>query len=127
MTSQEPITLNNDQIEENVIKLIKHHEFKDIDQEQNLCDLLAELHNGYFPENSPTHKNLENRRKHLEESVMCLITSPSDQSRARENFEAIEDCFSDSEIESNDTCFYQGVAEGFRLCINILRPVLIIN
>jgi hypothetical protein len=67
----------------------------------------------YQPQEMQKYKDIEERRKHLEASIVCLIRNQSDKHSAEETFLDIEQCFFDREDQSNLYEFEKGVAEGF--------------
>jgi 6-pyruvoyl-tetrahydropterin synthase len=121
------MTLDNDQIKKIIQQLLGSLDFRLMDQQTDLDQYISERRGSYEPESTQNYQDIEDRRKHLEASVVCLIRNPADKCIAEKTFQDIEECFYNRENESNWYEFEKGIAEGFLLAFNLLAPKLIAN
>jgi hypothetical protein len=123
------MTLTTEEITKIVQHIVGNLDFKVYDQKSDDLEtdwdhFVSQRRYSYEPESTQKYQDIEERRQHLEASIVCLIRNPSDKQIAQKTFEDIEECFFNRENESNGYEFERGLMEGFILAFNLLAPRL---
>jgi hypothetical protein len=124
------MTLTTEQIINVIKQLTKDPDFLENEPISDIIEtdwdhFLSSRRSMYPPEDTQKYQDIDERRKHLNSSIVCLIQKQSDKQRADKTFDEIEECFTSREANSNDFSFEKGIVEGFILAFNLFAPRLL--
>lgn len=124
------MTLTTEQIMNIIKHIVKDQDFLENEPTSDIIEtdwnhFISSRRSMYPPEETQDYRDNNERIKHLNASIVCLIHKNNDKHTAEKIFEYIDECFTSIYAESNGYAFERGILEGFILAFNLLAPRLV--